>query len=158
MATNNPAVPAPRSPTGGTQGRSSSTIGNGNRNSGPQEASASCCSRQASVVIRATVEHIGLVGDTEMQVTVKWPASTFCAPPCEHPVSEGSSANETNVPANSPEAPLSLAGVVYADSHLASAQKDQVKGSTTARSETGYRSNASGSNGEHGETDHKSGG
>jgi hypothetical protein len=41
-------------------------------------------SRQGSVIIRATVEHAGVVGDTEMTVSVKWPASSFCAPCCEN--------------------------------------------------------------------------
>jgi hypothetical protein len=112
MASNS-SVPAPRSPTGGTQGRPNSSSGNGTQNSGAHDGSASR-SRQAGVVINATIEHIGLVGETEMQVTVKWPASTFCAPPCEHPVSQGQSVNVTNVPKNSPEAALDQDGVLRA--------------------------------------------
>jgi hypothetical protein len=46
---------------------------------------SNCSLPKAGVVIRATVEHMGLVGDTELTVSVKWPASTFCVPPCEKP-------------------------------------------------------------------------
>jgi hypothetical protein len=60
---------------------------------------------QGSVVIRATVEHIGVVGDTEMTINVRWPASSFCTP-CRDETSTGvgqGSAEET-VPKNGPGA------------------------------------------------------
>jgi cysteine peptidase C11 family protein len=37
-------------------------------------------SREAGVVVRATVESFGPVGDTELQVTVKWPAGNNSSP------------------------------------------------------------------------------
>jgi hypothetical protein len=63
-------------------------------------------SRQGTVVIRATVEHIGLAGDTEMTVTVKWPASTFCVQPCAQPPLPGATTvTLPNVPPTGPAAP-----------------------------------------------------
>jgi len=55
--------------------------------------------REAGVVVRATVEAFGPVGDTELQVTVKWPAGNPSSP-CVEPVKEsrrppGVSANVT---------------------------------------------------------------
>ena len=41
--------------------------------------------REAGVVVRATVESFGPVGDTELQVTVKWPAGNNSSP-IVHPV------------------------------------------------------------------------
>jgi len=59
----------------------------------------------AGVVIRATVEHIGLVGDTELTVNVKWPASIFCVPPCKKPATpSGPGSDSQDVPANGPDA------------------------------------------------------
>ena len=61
--------------------------------------------RTAGVVIRATVEHVGLVGETEMTVNVKWPASTFCAQPCGKPAAPASKASDSpQVPGNGPMA------------------------------------------------------
>ena len=57
--------------------------------------------RKAGVMIQATVEHIGLAGETELAVTVKWPASTFCAQPCKKPDEP-----DTEVPGNGPQAPI----------------------------------------------------
>jgi hypothetical protein len=68
-------------------------------------------SRQGSVVIRATVEHIGVVGDTEMTVSVKWPASNFCAPCCQDSsCSDGQSSNAVVAPKNGPGAYILHAG------------------------------------------------
>jgi hypothetical protein len=72
---------------------------------GSQATSVHYSSRQGSVVIRATVEHIGLVGDTEMTVSVKWPASSFCAPQCaQPPAPSGHDPKKDHVPANGPDA------------------------------------------------------
>ena len=57
--------------------------------SGGNVVTTVCSSHQGSVIIRATVEHVGVVGDTEMTVNVKWPASSFCAPCCEDQSSSG---------------------------------------------------------------------
>ncbi len=60
---------------------------------------------RAGVVIRATVEHIGVAGETELTVNVKWPASTFCVQPCDKPGKPANVAQEPlNVPGNGPEA------------------------------------------------------
>jgi len=61
--------------------------------------------RQAGVVIRASVEHVGLAGETELTVNVKWPASAFCLPPCAKPATASGVAGDTrNLPANAPAA------------------------------------------------------
>lgn len=110
-------MPSGPSPTGGHTGRSNSPSDNSNQNAGTQQASVYCSSRQASVVIRATVEHIGLVGDTEMTVNVKWPASTFCCPPCTHsPAPGGTISNKTQVPGNGPEAHTLKTGLLQGES------------------------------------------
>jgi len=63
------------------------------------------CPRKAGVVIRASVEHVGLVGDTELTVSVKWPASTFCVQPAAKaaPVADQISGAQ-QVPGNGPQA------------------------------------------------------
>jgi hypothetical protein len=63
--------------------------------------------RKAGVVIHATVEHMGLVGDTELTVKVNWPASTFCVPACGKPAAQTSPGQDVQqVPENGPLAPL----------------------------------------------------
>ncbi len=47
------------------------------RNSGVFQGSSS---REAGVIVRATVEAFGPVGDTELNVTVKWPAGSYVGP------------------------------------------------------------------------------
>ena len=85
----------------GTQGREDGQ--DGEVGSGAGHGPWSHGSRHpAGVVIRATVEHIGLAGDTELTVNVKWPASTFCVPPCKKP--SGPSSDSQDVPANGPDA------------------------------------------------------
>lgn len=70
--------------------------------------------RKAGVVIRAFVEHTGLVGDTELTVSVKWPASTFCVPPCPKPVAQPSPGQDVQqVPGNGPLADI---GTLYGPS------------------------------------------
>jgi hypothetical protein len=147
MAPDNSAQAPLHSPTGGAQGRSGSPSAQVNRNAGSHEASAYGCTRQASVVIHATIEHIGLVGETEMQVNVKWPASTFCAPPCERPASVAPTVNETGLPPNGPGAPnLSVLEV------KAPSREDLVGESKPSSDET-HPKNACGSNTEYAESD-----
>lgn len=72
-----------------------------------------CSPRKAGVVIRAFVEHVGLVGDTELTVNVKWPSSTFCAQPCAKPPTPPTPAQDTQlVPGNGPLAGI---GALYGE-------------------------------------------
>jgi hypothetical protein len=65
--------------------------------------SSRCSPPKAGVVIRATIEHVGMVGDTELTVNVKWPASTFCVQPSEKPATPpGQTPSSQQVPANGP--------------------------------------------------------
>lgn len=64
---------------GGPIGRGDDQNNNG-AVGGDAAATGHCPAPKAGVVIRATVEHVGLVGETELTVNVKWPASTFCVP------------------------------------------------------------------------------
>jgi hypothetical protein len=58
-------------------------------------------------VIRATVEHIGLVGDTELTVNVRWPASSFCVQAGKKPAVSADQASDSQfVPENGPDAVL----------------------------------------------------
>jgi hypothetical protein len=67
--------------------------------------SCNCTPPKAGVVIRATVEHIGMVGDTELTVNVKWPASTFCVQPGgKQAAPAGQDAKHQRVPGNGPQA------------------------------------------------------
>jgi hypothetical protein len=96
-----PATPG-RKPT--SIGRDDSPGGDGNLGSG-ETITTSSYARKAGVVIRASVEHVGLVGDTELTVNVKWPASTFCVPPCKKPAPPCDQPPDSqNVPGNGPEA------------------------------------------------------
>lgn len=104
-------IPPEHSPVTTTQGRSDSPNVNLN---GSSQVSAVHYSRQGGVVIRATVEHIGLVGDTEMTVNVKWPASSFCAPQCaQSPAPGGQVPMRNHAPANGPEAHNWNPGVLF---------------------------------------------
>ena len=88
----------------GTQGRGDGQ-GSDGTSGGGHVGSRHCSPQPASVVIRATVEHIGLVGDTELTVNVKWPASIFCVQPCAKPgAPSGPAPDPQNVPANGPDA------------------------------------------------------
>lgn len=80
--------------------------------------------RKAGVVIRASVEHTGLVGDTELTVSVKWPASTFCVPPCAKPAAQPSPGQDVQqVPGNGPLADIgTLYGPSLADARAAIAK------------------------------------
>jgi hypothetical protein len=73
--------------------------------------------RKAGVVIRAYVEHVGLVGDTELTVNVKWPASTFSAQPCAKTAAPSTPPQDTQlVPGNGPLAGIgSLYGEAVVD-------------------------------------------
>lgn len=63
--------------------------------------------RKAGVVIRASVEHVGLAGETELTVNVKWPASAFCVPTCAKPAAAADATGDArNVPANAPPAKI----------------------------------------------------
>ena len=89
---------------GTTRGRNDGA-GSSDLQTGSNVATVQYTSRQGSVIIRATVEHIGVVGDTEMTVNVKWPASSFCAPSCEDTVrSGGQDSDVAVVPQNGPGA------------------------------------------------------
>lgn len=66
-----------------TQGMGGPDGSGSGKASGGKIVTTVCSSRQGSVIIHATVEHAGVIGDTEMTVNVKWPASSFCAPCCE---------------------------------------------------------------------------
>jgi hypothetical protein len=67
------------------------------------DAATSHYPRKASVVIRASVEHIGLVGETELTVNVKWPASTFCVQPGGKPATQATQTEVSpQVPGNGP--------------------------------------------------------
>jgi hypothetical protein len=58
----------------------------------------------AGVVIRATVEHIGVAGDTELTVNVKWPASTFSVQPSANSDAQPPDEPAQLVPSNGPSA------------------------------------------------------
>ena len=93
----------------GTTGRDSGT-GNGGAKQSGNVTTAYCTSRQGSVVIRATVEHIGVVGETEMTVHVRWPASSFCEPCCdEAPTGAGLGPVKNAVPKTGPGAYIAKA-------------------------------------------------
>ena len=70
--------------------------------------------QKAGVVIRATIEHIGLVGDAELTVNVKWPASTFCVQPVGKPAAPTAQVlGPQQVPGNNPQADI---GMLYGES------------------------------------------
>ncbi len=78
--------------------------GDEGRSSSGGAASGQCSTPRAGVVIRATVEHIGLVGETELTVNVKWPASTFCVQSGDKQAAPATPAQEPlDVPSNGPE-------------------------------------------------------
>jgi hypothetical protein len=88
---------------GGPIGRGDGQNGEGDAG-GDVAAGGHCSPRKAGVVIRATVEHMGLVGDTELTVNVKWPASTFCVPQYgKHPLPPPPPP-DPQVPDNGPQA------------------------------------------------------
>ena len=87
--------------------------------------------RQGSVVIRATVEHTGVVGDTEMTVHVRWPASSFCAPCCEETSSsEGQDSDAPALLSNGPGAYI-LKANAPTDSSFAEVVKAKAESSST---------------------------
>jgi hypothetical protein len=55
-------------------------------------------SREAGIVVRATVEAFGPVGDTELVVNVKWPAGSIGYVPA----TPGAAANKANMAADGP--------------------------------------------------------
>jgi hypothetical protein len=84
--------------------------------SGDNAGSNQCHPRKAGVVIRAFVEHVGLAGDTELTVSVKWPASTFSVQPCAKPAAPSSPPpNSQDVPGNGPLAGI---GTLYGEAVL----------------------------------------
>jgi hypothetical protein len=89
----------------GTRTTGREDVQGGEDASGSSYVASSCCGpRKAGVVIRASVEHVGLAGDTELTVNVKWPAGTFSVQPCEKPVSSAcQSPDAQNVPSNGPD-------------------------------------------------------
>jgi hypothetical protein len=117
-----------RSPSGGvaqpqgkgvgssTSGRDDGQDGDDNSN-GDQTGSKHCPPRRAGVVVRAFVEHIGLEGDTELTVSVKWPASTFSVQKCAKPYEPADPTQDSQiVPGNGPLADIgTLYGETVAD-------------------------------------------
>jgi hypothetical protein len=98
-------------PGGQPAAKGTGTVGRGDNQSsednsaGGYAPSGHCSPRKAGVVIRASVEHVGLVGDTELTVNVKWPASAFCVQSCGKPaVPSGPLPCPQQVPSNGPEA------------------------------------------------------
>jgi len=88
----------------GTIGRGDVQGGDGT-SAGGNEASSHSSPARAGVVIHATVEHVGLVGDTELSVSVNWPASIFCVQPCKKTAASADQVSDSqNVPANTPDA------------------------------------------------------
>ncbi len=119
MAHGSPAIPPQDSPIGSSvRGRSDAPEGGVNANLGHYSANTQCTSRQGTVVIRATVEQIGLAGDTEMTVSVKWPASSFCIQPCaQSPAPREPGPISPNVPANGPVGRNNFdPGILYGES------------------------------------------
>ena len=126
----------------GSVGRPDATARNGNPSIASNEATVQQSSRQGTVVIRATVEHIGLAGDTEMTVTVRWPAASFCVDPSTQPaVSDGPPARATVVPQNGPlgknlEPPVLYGSLdqdpVPAGGEAAARSKEKIAGETVA--------------------------
>jgi hypothetical protein len=97
----------------GFSGRGDDQGGDGN-SIGDNSGSNQCSQPKAGVVIRAFVEHIGLVGDTELTVNVKWPASTFCVQQHVKPTAPTDPAPSVQlVPGNGPLADI---GILYGES------------------------------------------
>jgi hypothetical protein len=120
MSNFNDSTLGPSEPMDPFKGTSGSTTGRGDGEGdsgnvgGDGGSSAQYSSRKAGVVIRATVEHMGLVGDTELTVNVRWPASTFCVPSCGKPAGAAGPTTDTQrVPANGPLADF---GPIYGPS------------------------------------------
>lgn len=60
-------------------------------------------------ILAPSVEHISLLRDTELTVSVRWPASTFCVQPAAEQAAPASSANDSqNVPGNGPLANMAI--------------------------------------------------
>ena len=127
MAFNLGAEPSDDSmkPVGSSTGRSDTSSGNSNSSQAGNEAYVQRSSHRGTVVIRATVEHLGLAGDTEMTVTVKWPASTFCVQPgAESPVQDRPVAKSANVPPNGPAAKNLEPGTLYGETVMSSEEQN----------------------------------
>ena len=87
----------------GTVGRGD-LPGSDGTSAGGHDASSSCSPPRAGVVIHATVEHIGVVGDTELCVNVKWPASAFCVQTHKQPAASADQGSDSPfVPENGPD-------------------------------------------------------
>ncbi|MGA9673286.1 MAG: hypothetical protein WBQ94_29110 [Terracidiphilus sp.] len=100
-------------PVGSSTGRGDGSEGDGNP-VGHEAVFSHGSPRRAGVVVRATVEHMGLAGETELTVNVKWPASTFCTPPCAKPTASAAAAQDSqHVPGNGPLAGI---GALYGPS------------------------------------------
>ena len=99
-------MPGPTRKDIGTVGRGEGE-GRDVTSGGGHDASSSYSPTQAGVVIRATVEHIGGVGDTELWVNVKWPASTFCVQADKKPAASADQVSDSQfVPGNGPDSML----------------------------------------------------
>jgi hypothetical protein len=115
-----------------TQGRGRNYgTGEGAQQSGGNVFTTNCTSRSGAVIIRATVEHIGLAGDTEMTVSVKWPASSFCAPACaDEPPSGSQDSDAVRGTGNGPGSYILFEGNKGASAqHDRATKKETVKGS-----------------------------
>jgi hypothetical protein len=118
--------PSEDSPVGSQHtGRDYSEVPNGSGND--PSALVRCTSRQAGIVIRAMVEHIGPAGDTELTVNVKWPAGAFGTPQFAQASSNDRPGTKTQVPPNGPAAHSWEPGTLYGESDPAPAQEMRVE-------------------------------
>jgi hypothetical protein len=122
--TSNTSQPSAKGDPGSPLGRNGVEIGE----STVEAAATSPCPRNAGVIIRASVEHVGLVGDTELTVNVKWPASTFCVQPAKPVVVAGQAQHPQQVPGNGPQAGNFETLYGEADANLAPEIKHTVSG------------------------------
>jgi hypothetical protein len=134
----------PRDKPGGSGGREDSQDGGaapiGGAPGGGDAVPSYQSPRKAGVVIRATVEHMGLVGDTELTVNVKWPASTFCVPPCGKPATQAAPGQGTQqVPGNGPLADI---GTLYGPSSVDTAAITSIHTGPSAKDEKGDKQDA----------------
>jgi hypothetical protein len=110
----------------GPRGRADGPGADGNSGADATTSNSSQGSpRKASVVIRASVEHVGLVGDTELTVSVKWPSSTFCVQPAAEQKAPASSTDDSQkVPANGP---LASMGTLHGEAVLKAKETKEAK-------------------------------
>jgi len=94
------AVVAGRTPNihGRAAGGSDAAVsdqGGASQDGGQQVLTSCCTTRQAGVVIHASVEAFGPAGDTELSVNVKWPAASLGSAPCTCTADENTEAHQS---------------------------------------------------------------